>query len=231
MSRHRNSPRALKRSLNYLGWSLTGDSTVYLLAVRSCSSGNSYEENMGIILKESSGTITTPGFPQGYNYSLIAECSWKILAPAGNVVRVDFISFSLAKYDYVTIADALPGWNLDQSIRLSGQKASFTVFSMGNELSINVFSLYGTSGPGFVANFTSVPTGKNPTQSKDHCQGDGISETYVETDIFSRLSVDSYMYYLYDQTNVFRSFSPKVDSPDSSSLRRSRFTRCAFVVR
>ena len=122
-----------------MGWSLTGDSTVYLLAVRSCSSGNSYEENMGIILKESSGTITTPGFPQGYNYSLIAECSWKILAPAGNVVRVDFISFSLAKYDYVTIADALPGWNLDQSIRLSGQKASFTVFSMGNELSINVF--------------------------------------------------------------------------------------------
>ena len=186
---------------------------------------------MGIILKDSSGTITTPGFPQGYNYSLIAECSWKILAPAGNVVRVDFISFSLAKYDYVTIADALPGWNLDQSIRLSGQKASFTVFSMGNELSINVFSLYGTSGPGFVANFTSVPTGKNPTQSKDHCQGDGISETYVETDIFSRLSVDSYMYYLYDQTNVFRSFSPKVDSPESSSLRRSRFTRCAFVVR
>ena len=184
---------------------------------------------MGIILKDSSGTITTPGFPQGYNYSLIAECSWKILAPAGYVVRVDFISFSLAKYDYVTIvtiADALPGWNLDQSIRLSGQKASFTVFSMGNELSINVFSLYGTSGPGFVANFTSVPTGKNPTQSEDHCQGDGISETYVETDIFSRLSVDSYMYYLYDQTNVFRSFSPirlirpiavrsdEVDSPD-----------------
>ena len=184
---------------------------------------------MGILLKDSSGTITTPGFPQGYNYSLIAECSWKILAPAGNVVRVDFISFSLAKYDYVTIADALPGWNLDQSIRLSGQKTSFTVFSMGNELSINVFSLYGTSGPGFVANFTSVPTGKNPTQSKDHCQGDGISETYV--DIFSRLSVDSYMYYLYDQTNVFRSFSPKVDSPDSSSFRQSRFTRCAFVVR
>ena len=118
---------------------------------------------MGILLKDSSGTITTPGFPQGYNYSLIAECSWKILAPAGNVVRVDFISFSLAKYDYVTIADALPGWNLDQSIRLSGQKASFTVFSMGNELSINVFAVssFGTGGPGFVANFTSVPTGKN----------------------------------------------------------------------
>ena len=135
---------------------------------------------MGILLKDSSGTLTTPGFPQGYNYSLIAECSWKILAPAGNVVRVDFISFSLADSDYVTVADALPGWNLDQSIRRSGQKASFTVFSMGNELSINVFSLYGTSGPGFFANFTSVPTGKNPTQSKDRCQGYSISETYVK---------------------------------------------------
>ena len=127
---------------------------------------------MGIILKESSGTITTPGFPQGYNYSLIAECSWKILAPAGNVVRVDFISFSLAEDDYVTIADALPEWNLDQSIKRLGEQASFTVFSMGNELSINVLSFKGTSGPGFVANFTSVPTGKNPTQLKDHCPGE-----------------------------------------------------------
>ena len=115
---------------------------------------------MGILLKDSSGTITTPGFLRGDDNI----CSWKILAPAGNVVRVDFISFSLADSD-VTIADALPGWNLDQSIRLSGQKASFTVFSMGNELSINVVSLYGTSSPGFVANFTSVPTGKNPIQS------------------------------------------------------------------
>ena len=129
---------------------------------------------MGILLRDSSGTITTPGFPQGYDDSLINECFWKILAPTGNVVRVDFISFSLAEYDYVTIAesDALAEWNLDQSITRSGQKASFTVFSMGNELSINVFSLYGTSGPGFVANFTSVPTGKNPTQLKDHCPGE-----------------------------------------------------------
>ena len=118
---------------------------------------------MGILLKDSSGTITTPGFPQGYDYRLIRECSWTILAPAGNVVRVDFISFSLAGLDYVTIADVIPGWNLAQSIRPSGQIASFTVFSMGNELSINVFgiSAFGTGGPGFVANFTSVPTGKN----------------------------------------------------------------------
>ena len=123
---------------------------------------------MGILLKDSSGTITTPGFPRGDDY---IGCSWKILAPAENVVRVDFISFSLADSDDVTIADALPGWNLDQSIRRSGQKASFTVFSMGNELTINVCCPSGTSDPGFVANFTSVPTGKNPTQSKDHCQG------------------------------------------------------------
>ena len=174
---------------------------------------------MGILLKDSSGTITTPGFPQGYDYSLIAKCSWKILAPARNVVRVDFISFSLADSDSVTIEVAPSEWNLHLSIRRSGEKASFTVFSMGNELSINVFrpSYSGaSSGPGFVANFTSVSTGKNPTQSKDHCQGDSVSETYVETDIFSRLSVDSYMYYLYDQTNGFRSFRPKADSSDST---------------
>ena len=173
MSRRCNAPRALKRSLNYFGWSLTGDSAVHLFAVRSCSSGNFYEQNIRILLRDSSGTITTPGFPQGYDDSLINECFWKILAPTGNVIRVDFISFSLAKDDYVAIAesDALPG-NLDQAITRSGQKASFTVFSMGNELSINVFSFKGTSGPGFVANFTSVPLGKNPTQLKDHCPGE-----------------------------------------------------------
>ena len=127
---------------------------------------------MSILLRDSSGTITTPGFPQGYDDSLINQCFWKILAPTGNVVRVDFISFSLAEDDYVTIADALPEWNLDQSIKRLGEQASFTVFSMGNELSINVLSFKGTSGPGFVANFTSVPTGKNPTQLKDHCPGE-----------------------------------------------------------
>ena len=163
LSCHRNAPRALKRSLNYFGWSLTGDTTVYLFTVRSCSSGNSYEQNMGIFLRDSSGTITTPGFPQGYDESLISQCFWKILAPTGNVVRVDFISFSLADSDYVTFAVAPSEWNLDLSIKRYGQKASFTVFSMGNELIIDVFRSYytGTSGQGFVANFTSVPTGKS----------------------------------------------------------------------
>ena len=127
---------------------------------------------MGILLSDSSGTITTPGFPQGYDDSLIDECFWKILAPTGSVVRVDFISFSLAENDYVAIANALTGWNSDQSIKRFGEQASFTVFSMGNELSLNVVSSKGTSGPGFIANFKSVPTGKNPTQLKDHCPGE-----------------------------------------------------------
>ena len=139
-----------------------GDTTVYLFTVRSCSSGNSYQQNMGIFLRDSSGTITTPGFPKGYDESLINQCFWKILAPTGNVVRVDFISFNLADSDYVTIAVAPSEWNLDLLIRRYGQKASFTVFFMGNELSIDVSRRFytGTSGQGFVANFTSVPSGK-----------------------------------------------------------------------
>ena len=78
------------------------------------------------------------------------------------MVRVDFISFSLADRHYVTIAVAPSEWNSDLSIKRYGQKASFTVFSMGNELSIRVSTPFytGTSGQGFVANFTSVPTGK-----------------------------------------------------------------------
>ena len=45
-----------------------------------------------------------------------------------------------------------------------GKQASFTFYSTENELSVEVLkssSPSGTSGPGFIANYTSVPAGEN----------------------------------------------------------------------
>ena len=115
---------------------------------------------MNIFLRDLSGTIKTPGYPQGYSDSFINNCFWKIIAPKGRVVRVDFISFSLANNDQVTITDSINGLK-PQSITRSGKQASFTFYSSGHELSIKVLSYSGTSGPGFIANYTSVPAGEN----------------------------------------------------------------------
>jgi len=122
---------------------------------RSCSFDNSYDENMNIVLREPSGVIISPGYPRGYNDSLINECHWKIIAPKGKVVRVEFPSFHLAKYDNVMITDTINGLNARNIIRF-GKQLSFTFFSTGHELKLEAKSYAGTYGPGFIANYTSV---------------------------------------------------------------------------
>lgn len=137
--------------------------------MRSCSSSNSNEENNNILLKDPSGTIKTPGYPNGYPGNLITECHWKIIVPKGNVVRIEFSSFRLYErvriYDYedkddsAVITDSINGLN-PRSVEQSGREPSFYFFSTGNELSIKIKSKAGNTGPGFTANYASVPTGE-----------------------------------------------------------------------
>jgi len=115
---------------------------------------------MNIVLREPSGVIISPGYPRGYNDSLINECHWKIIAPKGKVVRVEFPSFHLAKYDNVMITDTINGLNARNIIRF-GKQLSFTFFSTGHELKLEAKSYAGTYGPGFIANYTSVSSGEN----------------------------------------------------------------------
>ena len=118
---------------------------------------------MNILLKDPSGTIKTPGYPYGYSDNLIEECLWKIIAPKGNVVRLEFASFHLNEHDQVMIAATNNG-NIYWYIFRRGKQASFTFYSTENELSVEVLkssSPSGTSGPGFIANYTSVPAGEN----------------------------------------------------------------------
>ena len=124
----------------------------------SCSSGNSLDENQNIVLKDPSGVIKTPGYPSS---DPVTQCYWKIFTPKGKVVRVDFSSFRLARGTCIYFVQTI---NKKNSIETPhcGQKPSFVVYSMTNELGIRIQELYSTGhGPGFIANYTTVTAGNN----------------------------------------------------------------------
>lgn len=125
----------------------------------SCSSGNSLDENKNIVIRDSSGVIKSPGYPSGYTVYLIEQCYWKIFAPKGKVIRVEFLSFRLG---WGACIDVVHTINKKYSVETShcSQKPSFVVYSMTNELGIRVRELYST-GPGFIANYTTVTAGNN----------------------------------------------------------------------
>ena len=141
----------------------------WFLAVRSCTSANSKEENNNILMKDLSGTIKTPGYPGGYPGDLIVDCHWKIIVPKGNVVRIEFSSFRLYERvrifdlddedDSAVIEDSINGLN-PRSVVHSGREPSFRFFSTGNELSIKVNGKAGNWGAGFIADYLAVPTGE-----------------------------------------------------------------------
>lgn len=70
---------------------------------------------------------------------------------------MDFSSFRLAVGACIDVVQTI---NKKNSILTShcGQKPSFVVYSMTNELGIRVRELYST-GPGFIANYTTVTAG------------------------------------------------------------------------
>lgn len=120
-------------------------------------------------MRDPSGTIKTPGYPDGYPGNLIVDCHWKIIVPQGNVVRIEFSSFRLYERvrlfdpddedDSAVIEDSINSLN-PRSVVHSGREPSFRFFSTGNELSIKVNSRAGNSGPGFIADYVAVPAGE-----------------------------------------------------------------------
>lgn len=129
---------------------------------RFCSSQNSFDENMNILLRDPSGVIKTPGYPYGYTDESVHDCYWKLIAPKGNVVRVTFTTFQIHTYDRVQINDNWNDW-YPWFIDKRGPGHSFTVYSTGRELGIKVYGHQypGKSGPGFIANYTMVPGGED----------------------------------------------------------------------
>ena len=184
-----------------------------LFAVRTCSSGNSFDENMNIFLEDSSGTIKTPGYPSGYLPNLPRECFWKIIVPTRKVVRIEFSSFRLAQHDNVVITDRINGLN-PISIRRPGTQPSFKFYSTGYELSIKVNAFYEkNAGPGFIADYRAVPTGQSVSQSFSQSVSQSVSQS------FSR-SVGQSVSRLFSQS-VSQSVSPSVRPSVSQPVSRS----------
>ena len=145
----------------------------FFLVARSCHYHNSLDENMNIVLRDQSGIIKTPLYQYGdhgqssysdqrYKRHSLEDhqCHWKIIAPKGKVLRVEFSSFRLYQnYRYVEIADRINGMKR-RIIKRTGILTSFTFYSWGNELSIyiNDYEYFYT---GFSANYTTVPAGEN----------------------------------------------------------------------
>lgn len=132
------------------------------LLVRTCSSSNSKDQNMNIILKDRSGIIKTPGYPSNFPTNLITQCYWKILAPKNHVVRLDFISFRMGSSHCVYIHDSINKENPVETFKCRS-KTSFTFYASGREASLSVYRIPyadGTSGPGFIANYSVTPLGE-----------------------------------------------------------------------
>ena len=125
-------------------------------------SSNTEDQNRNIIPKDPSGIIKTPGYPLTYPLSLTAQCIWKIIAPKGQVIRLDFSSFRMGMHCCLEIE--LHSINKKSPLDLfeCNTKPSFTVYSTGRELGLKLKTYYGaTPGPGFIANYTFVPAGEN----------------------------------------------------------------------
>ena len=131
----------------------------FCLLGRSCSSGNSLDENQNIVLKDPSGVIKTPGYPHGYpGDKLIEQCFWKITAPKGTVLRVEFSSFRLPDDECVVVVFVING-RFPMEGYICDLNPPFVLYSVTNELGI--YFLGSTAGQGFIANYTTIPAGKS----------------------------------------------------------------------
>ena len=103
--------------------------------------------------------MKTPGFPKDYTSALVRDCFWKIIAPRGHLVRLEFITFQIRVSDRVKISYDWNWWYPWYIYRLTPWH-SFTVYSTGRQLGVQLFGADEVDdGVGFLANYTMVPAG------------------------------------------------------------------------
>eukprot|EP00058_Branchiostoma_floridae_P008085 XP_002593573.1 hypothetical protein BRAFLDRAFT_125152 [Branchiostoma floridae] len=103
---------------------------------------------------DASGTITSPGYPVGYDNN--ENCVYNIRAPSGNYIRLDFQAFGTESgFDFLKIFE---GGNQVQ--RYSGQSLPPTFISSTNAVQLRFTSDGSVTGPGFSLTylFTTSPT-------------------------------------------------------------------------
>ncbi|XP_031562170.1 tolloid-like protein 2 [Actinia tenebrosa] len=158
-----------------------------------CTADFTDDGNHNIIFKESQGMFNTPYSSLHHGYPRFTDCTWKIVAPPGYIVKVEFSSFSLIKVpdcelDFVELSDGAfhSGINLG---KYCGTIASArTIYSITSGLTVHfVATAYYSKDPrdGFVARYqilkqkSSGPcTDSNPSNEMSGQGGTLLSPNY-----------------------------------------------------
>lgn len=126
----------------------------------------SLSDDCGGLLKERSGTIETPNYPN--NYPVDKVCAWVIETQTGDKVVLTFETFALednsvCQYDYVLIRDGSSARS-PMVGKFCGTSRPATITSTGNFLWIGFRSDSSTTKMGFKASWTTEKfTSTTPT--------------------------------------------------------------------
>ena len=107
------------------------------LSGSSCLSSNSQDANTNIVVRETSGIITTPGYPAGCP---VVCCAWKFTAPAGHVLKFEFLNIHDRKDDPVTVCDGHLGRCGVRTILATRDPTKATVYSLGRRARVDFHS-------------------------------------------------------------------------------------------
>ena len=90
------------------------------------------------------------------------NCIWKIVAPQGQVVRLEILSLRMGTDCCLEVQDGIGEENTFEFSKCGTRPSPFVVYSTGRDLSLkaNTVDIDCTPGPGFIANYSFVPEGK-----------------------------------------------------------------------
>ncbi|XP_061659241.1 procollagen C-endopeptidase enhancer 2-like [Syngnathoides biaculeatus] len=129
---------------------------------------------------KSQGEIMTPNWPNK-KYPAGTSCSWLITVELDKVIQVKFDKFVLesdtyCRFDYVAFFN---GGERDDSRLIGkycGDQAPQTIITTGNVLLVQFVSDLSVTSDGFVATYTSIPRGADPSVARSAGAGaDGRS--------------------------------------------------------
>jgi len=162
-----------------LSWSTAGEGTTAIPSTLQPESSTANERDCGGRFVESSGTLSSPNYPE--NYGNRHDCTWQIVVPEGEIVYVEFQSFDVendeyCEYDNVKLydgeldhGDMYNGTHESSLIiaRLCGSTVPDQVYaSSGNVMSVHFYSDGTVTGAGWLLSWTTDHTPETTTTTE-----------------------------------------------------------------
>ena len=88
------------------------------------------------------------------------NCVWKIVAPQGQVVRLEILSLRMGTDCCLDVQDGIGKENTFEFSKCGTRPSPFVVYSSGRYLNLKANTEDCRPGPGFIANYSFVPEGK-----------------------------------------------------------------------